>query len=213
MNSQEKEISYQTTNSYSTLNRLTNETKNVWLVFHGFGYLSQYFVNYFKALAPQENYIIAAQAPSKYYQDKSFKHVGACWLTKKASCFEIENICNYIDAILEYESINKHKNIILFGYSQGVSIALRYLAKRQLSCKKVIIQSGGIPKELEAKDFNFLNTTVVLVYGTKDEYLNDERMAYERSRASALFGNHLEIIPFEGKHVVNINYINEAAID
>jgi predicted esterase len=182
-------------------------------VFHGLGYLSQYFVNYFKALAPQENYIIAAQAPSKYYQDKSFKHVGACWLTKKASCFEIENIYNYIDAILEYESIKKHKNIILFGYSQGVSIALRYLAKRQLSCKKVIIQSGGIPKELEAKDFNFLNTTVALVYGTKDEYLNDERMAYERSRASALFGNHLEIIPFEGKHVVNINYINEAAID
>ncbi len=211
MNSQEKEISYQTTNSYSTLNRLTNDTKNVWLVFHGLGYLSQYFVNYFKTLAPQENYIIAAQAPSKYYQDKSFKHVGACWLTKKSSCFEIENICNYIDAILEYESINK--NIILFGYSQGVSIALRYLAKRQLSCKKVIIQSGGIPKELKAKDFNFLDTTVALVYGTKDEYLNDERMAYERSRASVLFGNHLEIIPFEGKHVVNINYINEAAID
>ena len=48
MNSTEKEISYQSTNSYSTLNTLNTKTKNVWLVFHGMSYLSRYFLKYFK---------------------------------------------------------------------------------------------------------------------------------------------------------------------
>jgi len=39
MGSEEKEISYTITNSYSTLNTLTKATKNVWFVCHGMGYL------------------------------------------------------------------------------------------------------------------------------------------------------------------------------
>ena len=208
MNSTEKEISYKTTNSYSTLNSLTKETKNVWLVCHGLGYLSTYFVRYFKQLNPTENYIIALQAPSKYYQDKSFKHVGACWFTKNNTTTEIDNVCNYIDAVLDEESLPKNKNLVLFGYSQGVSVALRYLAKSKLKCSQIVIQSGGIPKELTAEDFSFLDTTVNHVYGTQDEYLFDERIAYEKNRAETLFGKHLKIRTFEGKHVVNVDFIN-----
>ncbi|HZH69980.1 MAG TPA: esterase, partial [Flavobacteriaceae bacterium] len=55
----EKEISYISTNTYSTLNSLTSNTKNVWIVCHGLGYLSRYFLKYFKSLPLEENYIIA----------------------------------------------------------------------------------------------------------------------------------------------------------
>ena len=208
MNSAEKEISYKSTNSYSTLNILTKDTKNVWLVCHGLGYLSRYFLRYFKKLDPTENYIIAAQAPNKYYQGKSFKHVGACWFTKENTKTEVTNVCNYLHAILETEAIPKDKNIILFGYSQGVSVALRYLAKHKLKCKNIIIHSGGIPKELIPEDFKNLNTKVSLIYGTKDEYLNQDRMTYETNRAEELFGANLEIIPFNGTHEINTELIN-----
>ncbi|WP_375239827.1 alpha/beta hydrolase [Aurantibacter sp.] len=207
MNSAEKEISYKSTNSYSTLNTLTEATKNVWLVCHGLGYLSRYFLRYFKDLNPTENYIIAAQAPSKYYQGKSFKHVGACWFTKENTTTEIDNVCNYLQAVLESEAIPEDKNIILFGYSQGVSVALRYLAKYKLKCKDIIIHSGGIPKELEPEYFKNLNTKVTLIYGTKDEYLIPERMEYESNRAKELFGANLDIIPFNGTHEVNVTLI------
>ena len=209
MKSKEKEISYNTTNSYSTLNSLNKDTKNVWLSFHGLGYLSRYFLKYFKGLNPAENYIIAPQSPNKYYQGKDFKHVGACWLTKEASAFEIENICNYIDAVLEKENISEDKKIILFGYSQGVSIALRYLAKRQLKCHEIVIHSGGIPKELTQEDFKFLEEKVTLIYGTEDEYLNDQRIAKEKAHAESLFADLLHIKPFEGKHVVHVDYIHD----
>lgn len=208
MNSTENEINYTIKNTYSTLNKLTKNTKNVWFVCHGMGYLSRYFIVYFKDLNPEDNYIIAPQAQSKYYQATGFKHVGSSWLTKENTLVETENVMAYFDAVFESEAIPKDRNLIIFGYSQGVSVALRYLAKRKLQCSQLIIHSGGIPKELTPENFKFLNAKVTLIYGTDDEYLNEERIAYETEKAQSLFGNNLKILPFEGKHVVNVELIN-----
>lgn len=209
MNLKEKEITYTTTNSYSTLNTLTDNTKTVWFVCHGMGYLSQYFLRYFKQLNPEDNYIIAPQAPSKYYIQPKM-HVGANWLTKNNTQNGMENIINYFDSVLKTENIPTDKKLIVLGYSQGVSVALRYLAKRKLKCHQLVIHSGGIPKELTSTDFNYLpkETLVKLIYGTQDEYLNTERIAIETQRAKDLFGNRLDILPFDGKHVVNVGIIN-----
>jgi predicted esterase len=211
MNSEDKEISYQTTNSYSTLNELTQKTKNVWFVCHGMGYLSRYFLKYFDGLNTDENYIIAPQAQSKFYVAPKFKHIGASWLTKENTVKETENIMRYFDAVFEAESIPEAKNLIIVGYSQGVSVALRYVAKRQLQCSQIVMMSGGIPKELVAKNFSFLNsnTKLSMIYGDKDEYLDEDRILQEKNRAFELFGHlDLKIIPFEGTHIVNTNIIN-----
>jgi predicted esterase len=209
MNSTEKEISYTITNSYSTLNELTSSTKNVWFVCHGMGYLSKFFMKYFKGLDPVENYIIAPQAQSKYYITPKFKHVGASWLTRENTEKETENIMSYFDSIFEVENISEEKNLIVLGYSQGVSVAMRYIAKRQIQCSQLILHSGGIPKELKKEAFEFYSGKTKLIYGTNDEYLNDERMTLELEKAKNLFGNTLEIIPFEGVHEVNTEIINQ----
>ncbi len=209
MNSQEKEITYTTSNSYSTLNKLTDQTKNVWFVCHGMGYLSRFFLRYFKNLNPEENYFIAPQAPSKYYIQPRM-HVGANWLTKDNTDSGTENIMNYFDAVLEAEKIPDSVNLIVIGYSQGVSVALRYLAKRQIQCSQLVLHSGGIPKEITAENFAYLSedTQVKLIYGTKDEYLDEGRIQLESERAKELFGNRISIMPFEGKHVVNVEIID-----
>ncbi|MCK0124230.1 esterase [Gelidibacter sp. F2691] len=212
MTSNEKEIDYQTTNTYSTLNTLSDRTKNVWFVCHGMGYLSRYFLNYFNDLNPEENFIIAPQAPSKYYTPPKFKHVGASWLTKENTVKETENVLRYFDAVFEAEALSTNLNLIVLGYSQGVSVALRYLAKRQLNCAQIVMMSGGIPKELSGGDFQFLNpkTNVSLIYGTSDEYLDEDRLVSEKNRAFELFGHcDLQIIPFEGGHVMNKTLLND----
>ncbi len=211
MNLTEKEISYTTTNSYATLNTLTGSTKNVWFVCHGMGYLSRYFLRYFQGLSAAENYIIAPQAPSKYYTPPKFKHVGASWLTKENTVKETENIMCYFDSVLAAEAIPMDINLIVLGYSQGVSVATRYLAKRQLQCSQLVLHSGGIPKELITADFQYLDalTNVSLIYGTEDEYLNEDRIINEEKRAKELFGNRLKIVPFKGKHIVNVELINK----
>lgn len=208
MNLEDKEISYTTTNSYSTLNSLTNTTKNVWFVCHGMGYLSRYFLKYFEGLDADENYMIAPQAQSKYYIPPKFKHVGASWLTKENTLKETENVMRNFDAIFEAENIPKTINLIVLGYSQGVSVAMRYIVKRQLQCAQLILHSGGIPKEINPIDFSFLDAKVTMIYGTQDEYLNDKRIASETKRVQELFENKAQILPFNGKHVVNVKLIN-----
>lgn len=208
MNIIENEISYNITNSYSTLNTLTKETKKVWFVCHGMGYLSRYFLKYFEGLNPSENYIIAPQAQSKYYIPPKFKHVGASWLTKENTIRETENVMRYFDSIFKNEDLPNHLPLIVLGYSQGVSVAMRYIAQRQKFCDQLILMSGGIPKELKASDFAFTSLNVQFIYGTQDEYIDDERLRYEHSRAKEIFGEDVAIEMFDGNHMVNIEIIN-----
>lgn len=209
----EKEVSYTTTNSYTTVNTLTSKTKNVWIAFHGLGYLSRYFAKYFKHLNPEENFIIIPQAPSKYYQGSNFKHVGASWLTKENTQAETKNVLKYVDAVWEQEKPEVISNFIVMGYSQGVSIAARWLASRKIQCDYLLLHSGGIPVELKADDFDYLSseTQVTYLYGNNDPYITEAKKTEEQLKGTALFGNNLKITVFEGVHEVNTAFLQQIA--
>jgi len=57
---------------------------------------------------------------------------------------------------------------------------------------------------------NSLGAIWVPIYNNqKDEYLDKSRIEIEKKKATELFGKHLEVLPFDGKHVVNVDYIND----
>ena len=211
----EKQVSYTVTNSYSTLNSFTKKTKNIWLVFHGMGYLSRYFIKYFSDLNPEENFVIAPQAPSKYYQGKNFKHVGASWLTRENTFVETKNVLAYVDEVFKAEKCHLAPNFIVLGYSQGVSIATRWLSSRKIQCDHLILHSGGIPTELTHKDFSYLNksTRVTYIYGDKDQYITEARKTEETLKGKNLFGNKLSIEVFEGTHEVNTSFLSKVSTE
>ncbi|MCM4168203.1 2-succinyl-6-hydroxy-2,4-cyclohexadiene-1-carboxylate synthase [Arenibacter antarcticus] len=212
MEPKEKNISYTTTNTYLCLNELNSSTKNVWIVLHGIGFLSKYFLKYFKGLPKEENYIIAPQAPSKYYLKSNYKHVGASWLTKENTEMETENVIRYLDQVLLNENIPEDCRLIVLGFSQGVSIATRWVAKSKIPCKELILYAGGVPAELTPSDFEFLmsmNPEVKIVLGKQDEYLTPQRLQKERPKIDALFQGRAKYILFEGGHEVNMNVINK----
>ncbi|MEP0133879.1 MAG: esterase [Eudoraea sp.] len=206
----EKSVSYNSKNTYETLNDFTDETKNVWIVFHGIGYLSKYFLKYFDELNPVDNYIIAPQAPSKYYLNSSYKHVGASWLTKENTETEINNNLNYLDAILKVETMLSTRNLIIFGYSQGVSMAARWVAQRKIVCNQLVLYAGGIPNELNENDFTHLgnNTQITIIVGNQDEYLTKERLSIEREKARTIFNGKAKEHIFNGGHIIKKEIIN-----
>lgn len=211
MKANTKTVSYSSKNTYATLNTLNSQTKNVWVVFHGIGYLSRYFLKYFNGLNPVENYIIAPQAPSKYYLDNTYRHVGASWLTKEDTAQEIENLMDYIDAVLKIESVPNNCNLIAFGFSQGVSIATRWVAKRKIQCRKLILYAGSLPKELHSDGFEHLrshNSKVMIVLGTKDPYITSDKLVEEKNKAMQLFKGFESYISFKGGHEVRKDIIN-----
>ena len=208
----EKQVSYNVTNTYATLNKLTDKTRNVWIVLHGIGYLSRYFLKYFDELPPDENYIIAPQAPSKYYLDKKYKYVGASWLTKENTVLETDNVLAYLDEVYKAENIPSQCQLLIFGFSQGVSIAARWVAKRQLKCDQLVLYAGEVPSELSANEFKFLGqnqTKVKVIVGNQDEYLTEQRLEEISKNIQVVFEGRADQLVFEGGHEVRKQIINE----
>ncbi len=211
MTSKEKSVAYTITNSYSTLNKLTERTKRVWMVFHGLGHLSTYFIRYFNELPANENYIIAPQAQSKYYLNESYTHVGASWLTKNNTEEGITNVLHYIDSVFKNEKVPEHCELIVLGFSQGVSIAARWVAKRKIKCNHLVLYAGSLPKELNQTDFSHLQsdkTKVTYIMGNKDPYLNPERKNLEVNKIEGIFQGKAKEIIYEGGHEVKKEIIN-----
>lgn len=205
MNSIEKSVSYTHTNSYSVLNQLNEKTSTVWVVFHGIGYLSRYFLRYFDGLPADENYIIALQAPSKYYLKDTYTHVGASWLTKENTATETANVMRYIDAVMENEGIPRNCRLVVLGFSQGVSVATRWVAQKKIKCDVLALYAGGLPNELEAADFSHLaqnKNKIYTIIGTKDAYLTPARLEEEEEKAYRLFQGRAEQIRFNGGHEI-----------
>ncbi len=201
-----KTCTYTTTNSYSTMNMCTDKTKNVWLVFHGIGYLSEFFIKYFRDLNPEENYIICLQAPSKYYKDtKTYDQVGACWLTRENTDIDIENVLNYVDAVVNQElRMNASQQLIVLGYSQGVSIASRWVGRRQRVCNKLILVSGGIPTEFVSENFDHCKgLKVIHTVGACDPLFSKAEVKNQEDYIFSLFGDRLTICNHDKGHKID----------
>ena len=107
----------------------------------------------------------------------------------------------YLDAVYAAQEFPENCNFIILGYSQGVSIATRWVAQRKIKCNQLVLYAGGIPNELKASDFSFLkekNTKVTTLVGDTDEYITKERRKTESKKIEHLFGGKAEQIFFEG---------------
>ena len=212
MTPSENTVTYSNTTSYTTLNTLSDTTENIWIVLHGLGYLSRYFIRHFDGLPADKNYIIAPQAPSKYYLNTTYTRVGASWLTKENRQQETGNVLAYLDAVLAAEKLPENCNLIVLGFSQGVSIASRWVAQRKIKCDQLVLYAGGIPDELQRSDFDFLlknATKVTAIVGDKDEYVSDERRKTESEKIGKLFDGKAEEILFKGGHEVKRDLIKK----
>ncbi|WP_124980785.1 alpha/beta hydrolase [Nonlabens xiamenensis] len=209
-----KTVSYQHTNSYETLNDLSTRTEKIWVCLHGLGYLATFFKKYFSGLDPEKNYVIVPQAPSKYYQGKDFKHVGASWLTRVDTQREMNNNINYLQQILEQEGIVGDPRLVFFGYSQGVSIVTRFCRSYAYEIKALIMHSGSIPAELDETDgqhFQKYSDRIIHISGTEDEYSNEKVLKRELQKIKLLFSTECEIHRPEIKHVVHTPLIEKIA--
>lgn len=198
------QVSYTSTNTFETLNDLTEQTRYVWIVFHGMGYLSRFFLKYFADLPKEGHFFVAPQAPSKYYMDNRFKNVGASWLTKENTDVEIENVLAYVDAVYASIKIPTKAKLIVLGFSQGMSVAARWVARRKIVCDKLVFYAGGFPNELQPSDFKFLpdSSQIFMVHGDKDIYLTPERLPFQKERLEELFNGKAYRLEFEGGHEI-----------
>ncbi len=198
----EKWLDFQVTHPYETLGSMDGNTRRVWVVFHGIGFLSRYFLRYFEHLDPAENYIIAPQAPSLYYLDKTYRHVGASWLTREHTMRNMENLLAYLEALWSRESLDQAPGLVLMGYSQGVSVLCRWVALRKKVPGRIILYGGRVPEGLSRADFGHLpqDTPVEVFEGDADLYLPGSARQERYQHLEECFGHRLKMQVYEGGH-------------
>lgn len=192
---------------YFSLNSVQPNTKNVWLVFHGYGQLAEYFIKHFENLNPEENFVIALEGLSRFYVDGLSGRVGASWMTKDDRELEIQDQSNYINLVLEHAGIDprdKAYNLIVLGFSQGTATAVRWFANNGIRPSQLILWAGSFPHDVNALEnadiFNEL--PVHFVYGNEDQFLKDINIEKKTSEFEKM-GMKLNVWTFEGKHVMN----------
>ena len=78
---QSKHINVTTRSRYHQIGEANSSTHNVWMFFHGFAMLSEFFIKKFEILIYVETLIISPEALNLFYITENFSRVDASWMT------------------------------------------------------------------------------------------------------------------------------------
>jgi len=197
---------------YFKLGEITPQTKNIWLVCHGYGQLANYFLKNFNILDNGDNCVIAPEGLSRFYLNGFTGRVGATWMTKEERLSDIENQANYLNTIYQQE-IGKNiynAKITLFGFSQGVATISRWAMQKNLKFNRLVLWAGSIPPDL---DFNFgkkklEHVDTFFVYGNQDPYLDQKQIELQQQNFEKLSLTPT-IKTFDGEHAIDAQTLIE----
>lgn len=191
----------------SPANSLTEQTRHVWFVLHGFGQLAQYFIRRFDVVASDETLVVAPEGLSRSYLNGEYSKIGASWITREARDHEVADYVAYLNQL--YDTILADRDpstlhITLLGFSQGAATACRWFTSGHPRADRLILWAGFFANGLaDLVDLDRLkNLPVQYVYGEEDQYLTqlpDPANYLQRLQTEV---PTLETIPFKGGHTV-----------
>jgi predicted esterase len=187
------------------LGKLGVETKYIWIVLHGYGELSPYFIRKFTKIVDTENVVIAPEALSRFYLNGFNGRVGATWMTKEERLQDIEDYLCYLDEV--YNRFVENKQVIVVGFSQGAATASRWVSYSEKKFNSLILWCGVFPPDLPMelnKKFNLLKN-IIFVNGNADKLVSEEII--EKSTSSLYF--NIKKKYFEGGHQILPHTLDE----
>lgn len=201
MNSEEHFFTVPRTARVYTYGKLSDKTQNVWVVTHGFGQLSKYFIKHFEHLDPERNYVIAPEALSRSYLSDMSGRVGASWMTKDMRLKEIDDYVNYIEFVTDnlLNIINLDNiNLIALGFSQGAATISRWAEKSKKNVNLLCFWAGEPGIELFSSE-NYNKFTILYVVGNNDPFLTLEKQQKIKLKSEES-GWLFRMLSFEGEH-------------
>ncbi len=205
----EKKIKTEKTARYFQLGSLSNKTKNIWFVFHGYGQLAGEFILNFSKLANDETLIVAPEALNKFYLRGFTGKIGATWMTTECRLNEIDdyvnminNVYNQISNFVDYETVTFN----VFGFSQGSHTAVRWLNKTKIRTCNLLLWSGTFPHDcnyIENSEY-WLKVNTKIFFGNSDRLISEEHFNNELKFIKEQ-EVRFELLRFEGGHKIDID--------
>lgn len=167
-------ITTQKTARVFTYGQLTEKTKLVWIVTHGYGFLAEFFIKKFEELNPDENFVIVPEALNRFYLKDLSGRVGASWMTTEDRENEINDYILYLDNVYETLISQTSAKIVGFGFSQGAATIARWALQTHNRLNRIVFWGGSIPNDC-LNDIPKLNSLhPYLLVGDSDEFITSE---------------------------------------
>ncbi len=179
------------------------DLKSVWLIAHGYGQLSTFFINKFEKLFSDENLFIIPEGLHRYYLNGFSGKIGASWMTREEREKDIEDYCGYLDAVYEnyIKPLDKKVIVNALGFSQGGATICRWAAHTKFRIDNLIVWGSVIPPDMnwETDVQKLRNLNWHYIAGDQDEFLSDKRRV-EQLEILDKNGIKPNSIHYEGKH-------------
>lgn len=184
---------------YNTIGN-PNTAKTIIYVLHGYGQLSEYFIQKFDELK-EEYFIVAPEGMHRFYLRGSSGRVGASWMTKEDRMNDISDNLNWLNQLESEISANHHfdKKIIL-GFSQGGATALRWYYHSHFKIDQLIVWAGVFPPDLNIGNelSKSTNHNKYFAIGNEDEFYTDTTEIIEYYNKAGF-----KTTTYEGKHDIH----------
>ena len=201
-----KQISISKTGKYSQIGKCSKKINNVWIVLHGYGMLSEYFVKKFECIINETTLVIAPEATNRFYLGNNYTRVGASWMTKLDREQEISDNILFLDklfSIIKKEIGHDNFKLNTLGLSQGGPTLVRWLMSNRLNTNSLILWGSDIPIDslvIENKSrWDSMNLKIVI--GKNDEYINEEKKQ-EFVGVVKSYGLKYDLVEYEGSHKI-----------
>jgi predicted esterase len=209
---QHHKIKIQKTAHIYTKGTLTEQTKYLWFVTHGYGQLASNIMRKFEVFDENEHCIIAPEALNRFYWNMRENVVGANWMTRQDRLDDIEDYSNYLTQVFNQftAQIAPNVRIILLGFSQGCATQMRWILRGMPTFHHLIMWGGILPEDIDYKPFTsyLRDKKIHFVCGNNDEFINQERIEWNLDFAKT---QDLELVytPFIGKHEILTDILKE----
>ncbi len=199
-------LSVSKTARYFTQGTLTDSTKYIWIVIHGYAQTAEAFLNSFESLG-DEHFVIAPEGLNRFYSRGFSGSPVASWMTSLEREHEIADYTHYLNTLVEalqLTSFTKAKHIVL-GFSQGVSTQTRFINQSNYPIDYAVMIAGEIGKEFqEVLPPKLATQKSLYLVGDQEQIIKPEKIEAHQ----LLFANaNCVFKTFEGKHEVNENAV------
>ncbi|MCS5491446.1 alpha/beta hydrolase [Algoriphagus limi] len=198
--------------SYFLSHEPDSTPQDLWIVFHGYGQLAEFFLRKFMPLANSQRLFLAPEGTNYFYLHDFKGRVGANWMTRYERELAITNNHRYLGSLVgKYlQKFESKPRIHVLGFSQGAATATRWASQWEEKISTLVLWAGGFAEDmvLEVAREKFERTRISMVLGTEDDIITPESLDRQKELIKKL-GNPVERLEFKGGHELKFDLLRK----
>jgi predicted esterase len=158
---------------------LTDNTKQVWIVCHGYGQLVKFFSQWLTPILDEETCIICPEGLHKFYLQGFGGRVGAHWMTKDKREDDIERNHQYLNKIYAFVKENAPQaKLNCIGFSQGAQTMSRWVLSEDIPYDVLCLWGGRQAEDISLEEYKTKTSRnpIYIRMGDDDEFYGEEKV-------------------------------------